>query len=79
MRDGFAYCIHHYELLYNHNAYCGSVELEAECRAVGSPAHYYGSGGGVQKGRPRKRKVSSAVETADLPITMRLPAAALGN
>jgi LIM homeobox protein 2/9 len=72
MRDGLAYCLLHYELLYDHGGYCGSLELEA--------AQYYSSGGGgVQKGRPRKRKLSSVVEAADMPITMRLPASALGQ
>jgi LIM homeobox protein 2/9 len=79
MRDGLAYCLLHYELLYNHNGYCGGVELEAAFRAGDSPAQYYSSGGGVQKGRPRKRKLSSTVDTSDIPITMRLPAGALGK
>jgi LIM homeobox protein 2/9 len=71
MRDGLAYCLLHYELLYSHDGYCGGVELEA--------VQYYGGGGGVQKGRPRKRKLSSAVDSADMPIAMRLPAGALGQ
>ncbi|XP_069674438.1 LIM/homeobox protein Lhx9-like isoform X2 [Periplaneta americana] len=77
MRDGLVYCRPHYELLYSHDAYCGGVELEAVFR--GSSAHYFGTGGGggVQKGRPRKRKLSPAVEPGDLPVSMRLPAAAL--
>jgi hypothetical protein len=79
MRDGLAYCLLHYELLYNHNGYCGGVELAAAFRAGDSPSQYYSSGGGVQKGRPRKRKLSPAVESADIPIAMRLPAGALGN
>jgi hypothetical protein len=79
MRDGLAYCLLHYELLYNYNGYCGGVKLEASFRAEDSPTQYFSSGGGVQKGRPRKRKLSPAVETPDLPITMRLPAGALGN
>lgn len=79
MRDGLAHCLLHYELVYSHNGYCGGVELEATFRTGDSPAHYYSTGVGVQKGRPRKRKLSPAVDTADLPIAMRLPAAALGN
>jgi hypothetical protein len=79
MRDGLAYCLLHYELLYNYNGYCGGVKLEAAFRAEDSPAQYFSTGGGVQKGRPRKRKLSPAVETHDLPITMRLPTGALGN
>ncbi|XP_021919662.1 LIM/homeobox protein Lhx9-like isoform X2 [Zootermopsis nevadensis] len=77
MRDGLAHCLSHYELVYSHNGYCGGVELEATFRAGDSPGHYYSSGVGVQKGRPRKRKLSSVVDTGDLPISMRLPAAAL--
>ena len=79
MRDGLVYCRPHYELLYSHDAYCGGMELEAVFRAGGSPAHYFGNGGGVQKGRPRKRKLPASVETADLPVAMRIPAAALGK
>jgi hypothetical protein len=79
MRDGLAYCLLHYELLYNYNGYCGGVKLEATFRTEDSPTQYFGSAGGVQKGRPRKRKLSHAVETPDLPISMRLPAGAIGN
>ncbi|XP_066998486.2 LIM/homeobox protein Lhx9-like [Anabrus simplex] len=77
MRDGLVYCRPHYELLYSHDAYCGmGVELEAVFRAGGSPSHFF-SGGGVQKGRPRKRKLPGADETTDLPVSMRIPTAAL--
>ncbi|KAJ8890629.1 hypothetical protein PR048_010138 [Dryococelus australis] len=81
MRDGLVYCRPHYELLYApHDAYCAAagLELEAVFQAGGSPSHYFGGGGGgVLKGRPRKRK--SSVEAAELPIAMRIPAAALGE
>ena len=79
MRDGLAYCLLHYELLYNYNGYCGGVKLEATFRADESQTQYFSGGGGVQKGRPRKRKLSPAVETPDIPITMRLPTGAIGN
>jgi len=79
MREGLAYCLLHYELLYNYNGYCEGVKLEATFRAEDSPTQYFSSGGSVQKGRPRKRKLSHAVETPDLPITMRLPTGAIGN
>nr|CAD7448285.1 unnamed protein product [Timema bartmani] len=79
MKDGLVYCRPHYEqLLYTHEAvYCGDLEAVFG----GSPAHYFaaGGGGGVQKGRPRKRKLPASVETADLPVAMRIPAAALGK
>lgn len=92
MREGLVYCRPHYELLYSHEeaAYC---ELAAAFRGVsdtspgvGMPGGvFFGGGGGsggsspVQKGRPRKRKLSSAVEAADLAVSMRIPAAALGE
>jgi hypothetical protein len=79
MRDGLAYCLLHYELLYNYNGYCGGVKLEAAFRPEDSPGQYFGNSGGVQKGRPRKRKLSAALETTDIPISMRLPAGAIGN
>jgi hypothetical protein len=79
MRGGLAYCLLHYELLFSHDGYCAGAQLEAAFRAADPAAQYYSGGGGVQKGRPRKRKLSSAVETADMPITMRLPTSALGQ
>ncbi|XP_049785918.1 LIM/homeobox protein Lhx2-like [Schistocerca cancellata] len=71
MRDELVYCRPHYELLYSQDAagapYC---DLEAAFRAGAGAAP-------CGKGRPRKRKLPSAVEPQDMPVGLRIPAAAL--
>nr|XP_012135262.1 PREDICTED: LIM/homeobox protein Lhx9-like isoform X1 [Megachile rotundata] len=86
-RDGLVYCRPHYELLCCAGDY-GSAASNIE--DIGSPGvsplpAYYSAAeqspiatsGTVQKGRPRKRKLSE-VTGSELPVTMRLAAGALG-
>ncbi|XP_049829164.1 LIM/homeobox protein Lhx2-like [Schistocerca gregaria] len=75
MRDELVYCRPHYELLYSQDAagapFC---DLEAAFRAGAAPCGAPASPG---KGRPRKRKLPSAAEPQDMPVGLRIPAAAL--
>ncbi|KAK6629382.1 LIM/homeobox protein Lhx9 [Polyplax serrata] len=82
MRNGLVYCHPHYEYLCSHDPYCGDQDV---FRAGGSPADFFGGGGGergsgVQKGRPRKRKLQTPIDSSpgsDLNVSLRLPTATL--
>ncbi|XP_018350397.1 PREDICTED: LIM/homeobox protein Lhx9-like [Trachymyrmex septentrionalis] len=81
-RDGLVYCRPHYELLCcagDYGGAAGSIEDLGSPGVSPLPAYYEQSpitSGTVQKGRPRKRKLSE-VTGSELPVTMRLAAGAL--
>ncbi|XP_011505138.1 PREDICTED: LIM/homeobox protein Lhx9-like [Ceratosolen solmsi marchali] len=84
-RDGLVYCRPHYELLCCATDYGSSIEDLGSPGVSPLPGYYSAAeqspimssgGGGVQKGRPRKRKLSE-VAGSELPVTMRLAAGAL--
>ncbi|XP_032669458.1 LIM/homeobox protein Lhx9-like [Odontomachus brunneus] len=82
-RDGLVYCRPHYELLCCAGDYGGAASNIEDIGSPGVsplPAYYeqnpIASSGTVQKGRPRKRKLSE-VTGSELPVTMRLAAGAL--
>ncbi|XP_014481764.1 PREDICTED: LIM/homeobox protein Lhx9-like [Dinoponera quadriceps] len=82
-RDGLVYCRPHYELLCcagDYGGAAGSIEDLGSPGVSPLPAYYeqnpIASSGTVQKGRPRKRKLSE-VTGSELPVTMRLAAGAL--
>ncbi|XP_035732622.1 LIM/homeobox protein Lhx9-like isoform X1 [Vespa mandarinia] len=85
-RDGLVYCRPHYELLCcagDYGSGTGSIEDIGSPGVSPLPAYYstaeqspIASSGTVQKGRPRKRKLSE-VTGSELPVTMRLAAGAL--
>ncbi|KAL0101670.1 hypothetical protein PUN28_019078 [Cardiocondyla obscurior] len=82
-RDGLVYCRPHYELLCcagDYGGAAGSIEDIGSPGVSPLPAYYEQSpiatSGAVQKGRPRKRKLSE-VTGSELPVTMRLAAGAL--
>ncbi|XP_015509157.2 LIM/homeobox protein Lhx9 isoform X1 [Neodiprion lecontei] len=84
-REGLVYCRPHYELICcaaDYNSAGGSVDDIGSPGVSPGPAYFSAAeqsplqGGGVQKGRPRKRKLSDATGS-DLPVTMRLAAGAL--
>ncbi|XP_017876305.1 LIM/homeobox protein Lhx9-like [Ceratina calcarata] len=85
-RDGLVYCRPHYELLCCAGDYAGAAGGIEDIGSPGVsplPAYYSASeqspittSGTVQKGRPRKRKLSE-VTGSELPVTMRLAAGAL--
>lgn len=77
----------HYELICctaDYNSAGGSVDDIGSPGVSPGPAYFSAAeqspipGGGVQKGRPRKRKLSDATGS-ELPVTMRLAAGALGE
>ncbi|XP_020285222.1 LIM/homeobox protein Lhx9-like [Pseudomyrmex gracilis] len=82
-RDGLVYCRPHYELLCcggDYGGAAGNIEDLGSPGVSPLPAYYEQSpivsSGTVQKGRPRKRKLSE-VTGSELPVTMRLAAGAL--
>ncbi|XP_025156972.1 LIM/homeobox protein Lhx9 [Harpegnathos saltator] len=82
-RDGLVYCRPHYELLCcagDYGGAAGSIEDLGSPGVSPLPAYYeqnpIASSGTVQKGRPRKRKLSE-VTGSEFPVTMRLAAGAL--
>ncbi|XP_050461320.1 LIM/homeobox protein Lhx9-like [Cataglyphis hispanica] len=82
-RDGLVYCRPHYELLCCAGDYAGAAGGIEDLGSPGVsplPAYYeqspITSSSTVQKGRPRKRKLSE-VTGSELPVTMRLAAGAL--
>ncbi|KYQ48189.1 LIM/homeobox protein Lhx2 [Trachymyrmex zeteki] len=83
-RDGLVYCRPHYELLCcagDYGGAAGSIEDLGSPGVSPLPAYYEQSSitsGTVQKGRPRKRKLSE-VTGSELPVTMRLAAGALAD
>lgn len=85
-RDGMVYCRPHYELLCcagDYGSAAGSIEDIGSPGVSPLPAYYSAAeqspittSGTVQKGRPRKRKLSE-VTGSEMPVTMRLAAGAL--
>ncbi|XP_011297932.1 LIM/homeobox protein Lhx9 isoform X1 [Fopius arisanus] len=85
-RDGLVYCRPHYELICctaDYGSTPGSVEDLGSPGVSPLPSYYsapeqspVASVGSVQKGRPRKRKLSE-VTGSELPVTMRLASGAL--
>ncbi|XP_066595525.1 LIM/homeobox protein Lhx9-like isoform X2 [Prorops nasuta] len=85
-RDGLVYCRPHYELVCcagDYGSGTGSIEDISSPGVSPLPSYYsaaeqspIASSGTVQKGRPRKRKLSE-VTGSELPVTMRLAAGAL--
>jgi LIM homeobox protein 2/9 len=79
MRDGLVYCRPHYELL---DLCDGGDPMEMMFRGGESPPGYYANAPPQHhKGRPRKRKlpVEERPPCAELPVTMRMAAATLGE
>ncbi|XP_024947116.1 LIM/homeobox protein Lhx2 isoform X2 [Cephus cinctus] len=85
-REGLVYCRPHYELICcaaDYGSTSGSVEGIGSPGVSPGPGYYsaaeqspLASGGSMQKGRPRKRKLSE-VTSSELPVTMRLAPGAL--